>query len=179
VAGRVRGRVRRRPLLIGVLAVGVLGALAIFALSARPSAEPSVTIGLERAYAGTTYAFDGAICLGSPQVASQVRAVEVEQAPGSTTALVRPPDEPPSVGFPVAGDGEDVAGYRLPAGEDDCTLRVLVTPEQQGTVQAGTLRITMSYGPFGLLRRTAEVQPLLTLDVTGTGQDPRASRDGQ
>ena len=174
MAGRVRGRVRRKPLLLAVLAVGLVGGFVVFALEARPSAEPSTTIGLERAYVGTTYAFDGAICLGSPQVGSEVRSVEVEQAPGSTTALVLPPDGPPSVGFPADGGGEDVVGYRLPAGEDDCTLRVLVTPEQQGAVEAGTLRIEMSYGPFGLLRRTAEVQPQLRLDVTGTGEDPRA-----
>jgi hypothetical protein len=175
----VRGRVRRRPLLIWVLLIGVVGAFVILALGARPSAEPSGVIGLERAYAGTTYAFDGAICLGSPQVAAEVRSVEVEQAPGSTTELVRPPDGPPSVGFPVSQDGEDVRGYRLPAGEDDCTLRVLVTPERQGRVEAGTLRISMSYGPFGLLRRTAEVRPELVLDVTGEGEDPRSLRDGQ
>ena len=177
MAGRVRGRVRRKPLLLAVLAIGVVGAFVIFALGARPSAEPSTVIGLERAYAGTTYAFDGAICLGSPQVASTVRSVEVEQAPGSTTELLRPPDGPPTVGFPVGERGEDVAGYRLPAGEDDCTLRVLVTPERQGPVQAGTLRIAMSYGPFGLLRRTVEVQPQVTLDVTGTGDDPRSTGD--
>lgn len=175
MAGRVRGRVRRRPLLLTVLGVGVVGALLIFALGARPSAEPSTTIGLEQAYAGTTYAFDGAVCLGSPQVAAEITALEVEQAAGSRTSLVRPPDGPPSLGFPASDEGEDVVGYRLPAGEDDCTLRVLVTPEQQGPVRPGTLRITMAYGPFGLLRRTAEVQPELVLDVTGTGDDPRSA----
>ena len=175
----MRGRVRRRPLLIGVLLVGVVGALVIFAIGARPSAEPSGVIGLERAYAGTTYAFDGAICLGSPQVGSEVRSVEVEQAPGSTTELVRPPDGPPSVGFPVSQEGKDVRGYQLPAGQDDCTLRVLVTPEQQGRVEAGTLRISLSYGPFGLLRRTAEVQPQLVLEVTGTGEDPRSAGNAE
>jgi hypothetical protein len=32
----------------------------------------------------------------------------------------------------------------------------------------------MAYGPFGLLRRTATAVPKVTLDVTGTGTDPRS-----
>ncbi len=173
--GRVRGRVRRRPLLIGVLVVGVAGAVLIFALGARPSAGSPTAVGLERAYIGTTYAFDGVVCLGSPQVSSEVLSVRVKQAPGSTTRLVRPPDGPPAIGFPAADEGADVAGYRIPAGQDDCTLRLLVTPSQRGPVEAGTVRVEMAYGPFGLLRRTARVQPQVTLDVTGEGADPRSS----
>ena len=178
VAGRVRGRVRRKPLLIGVLVVGVVGAIAIFALGARPSAEPSQRILLERAFVGTTYAFDGLVCLGSPQVGAEVVGVEVEQAPGGTTRLVRPPDGGrPTIGFPAEDEGRDVTGYRVPAGEADCTLRLLLTPDAQGRVQAGTLRIETAYGPFGLLRRTLEVTPEVALDVTGTGTDPRSDGD--
>ena len=178
MAGRVRGRVRRKPLLTGVLVVGVVGALLIFALGARPAASSGGRVGLERAYEGTTYAFDGLVCLGSPQVSAEVLSVEVEQAPGGTTELVRPPEGArPTIGFPTEDDGGDVAGYRVPAGEDDCTLRVLLTPDAQGRVEAGTLRVRMAYGPFGLLRRTAQVTPEVSVDVTGTGSDPRTTTD--
>jgi hypothetical protein len=172
--GRVRGRFRRKPLLIAVLVVGVIGALVIFALQSRPSAGSPTAIGLERGYVGTTYAFDGAVCLGSRQVAAEVLSVEVVQAPGTRTRLVRPPEgAAPTLGFPVQDAGEEATGFQVPAGEDDCTLRLLVTPEQKGALRAGTVRVRMGYGPFGLLRRTAEVRPQVTLDVTGEGADPR------
>lgn len=161
-------------MLVGLLTVGVLGALVIVALGARPSAEASLTVGLERSYVGTTYAFDGVVCVVSPQLAAEVLSVEVEQAEGSTTRLVRPPPGPPVIGFPVADAGDDVADHPVPPGEGDCRLRLLVTPTRTGAVTAGTLRIRMAYGPWGLLRRTAAVQPEIRLDVTGTGTDPRA-----
>lgn len=176
---RVRGRVRRKPLLLGVLGIGVVGGLVIFALGARPDASSSVLVGLEEAYVGTTYAFDGTLCLGSPRVAAQLLSIEVEQAPGSRTEVRRLPEGTRVVlGFPVQDDvGEDPTGIRIPAGEDDCTLRVLVTPTEQGPVEAGVVRAELGYGPFGLLRRTASVRPYVTLDVTGTGVDPRGSID--
>lgn len=178
VAGCVRGRLRRRPLLIAVLSVGVGGGVLIVALQARPSADSTTRVGLERAYAGTAYAFDGAVCLGSPTMAARVLSVEVEQARTGTTRLVRPPEDArPTIGFPTEDDGRDVAGYRVPAGEADCTLRLLLTPDTQGRVEAGRLRVRMAYGPFGLLRRTAEVTPEVALDVTGTGTDPRVTTD--
>jgi hypothetical protein len=180
VAGRVRGRVRRTPLLVVVLVVGVVGAVLIFALQARPAASSPSMVGLERAYVGTTYAFDGAVCLGSRQVAAEVLSVEVEQAPGTTTRLVRPPEgAAPTLGFPVEdATGGDPAGFRIPAGEDDCTLRLLVTPDRTGELRPGTVRVRLAYGPFGLLRRTAEVRPRVTLDVTGEGTDPRSAARG-
>ena len=178
MTGRVRGRVRRKPLLTGVLVVGVSGAVLIFAIGARPAASSGGRVGLERAYEGTTYAFDGVVCLGSPQVSAEVLSVDVEQARGGTTRLVRPPEDGrPTIGFPTEDEGGDVAGYRVPAGEDDCTLRVLLTPDAQGRVAAGTLRVRMAFGPFGLLRRTASVTPEIALDVTGTGTDPRTTTD--
>lgn len=173
---RLRGRYPRRTLLRGVVVLAVLGAVAVFALGARPAAEALVPVGLERAYEGTTYAFDGVVCVGSQVAGSTIAGVEVEQAPGSRTALVVPPEGPITLGFPVdAEPGEPVDGYDVPAGEQDCTLRVLVTPERQGRVAAGTLRLSLRYGPGGLLRRTAEVTPTLSLDVTGTGEDPRSA----
>lgn len=103
--------------------------------------------------------------------------MEVEQAAGSTTRLVLPPaDATPILGFPTEDEGRDVTGYRLPAGQDDCTLRLLVTPDDKGSVRPGTVRVRLGYGPFGLLRRTAEVRPQVSLDVTGEGTDPRSER---
>ena len=177
---RRRGRVPRRPVVLGLVVVGVVGALLIVALQARPSASSSLGLGLERAYVGTTYAFDGAVCLRSSTVAARVLSVEVEQGAGSMTRLVRPPDGARvTVGFPVQDGGGDVAGYRVSAGQDDCTLRLLVTPTQKGAVRAGTVRVRTAYGPFGLLRRTASVRPQVRLDVTGEGADPRASGSAQ
>lgn len=168
---------KRTPALLVLLVVGVVGGLAIFALQARPSASSPSVVGLEKAYVGTTYAFDGAVCLGSSTVPSEVLSVQVEQAAGSTARLVLPPeDAPPTLGFPAADDGRDVTGYRVPAGQDDCTLRLLVTPDAKGAVRPGTVRVQLGYGPFGLLRRTAEVRPQVMLDVTGDGEDPRSTR---
>ena len=178
-AGRVRGRVRRRPLLLAVLGIGVVGGVLIFALQARPDAGPAVPVVLEQGYVGTTYAFDGTLCLDSPQVAAQVLSIEVEQAEGSQTEVLRLPEGARVLlGFPVQEDvGVDPVGTTVAAGEQDCTFRVLVTPTAQGSVEAGTVRVELGYGPFGLLKRTAEVQPEVVLDVTGTGTDPRSDLD--
>jgi len=177
MAPRLKGRVKRKPAVIVLLVVGLVGGLLIFALQARPSASSPSVIGLEQAYVGTTYAFDGAVCLGSATVSSEVLDVEVEQAAGSTARLVLPPEDAvPTLGFPAEDDGGDVSGYRVPAGQDDCTLRLLVTPDAKGAVRPGTVKVRLGYGPFGLLRRTAEVRPQVMLDVTGEGEDPRSAR---
>lgn len=176
--GGLRGRVRRTPLLVVVLVVGVVGALAIFALEARPDAEAFVPVAVSDAHVGTAYAFDGVVCLDSPRVDARVLSVEVEQAPGGTTQVLEPPEGArTTLGFPVdsAAAGSDPGGYRVPAGEQDCRLRLLVTPDEVGTVAAGAVRVQLGYGPFGLLRRTAEVRPPVVLEVTGTGPDPRSS----
>lgn len=175
VAGRVRGRFRRRPLLLGVLGVAVVSGLLVLALGARPTAELGGSVVAEPAYVGTTYAFDGVVCVGSQVAGSTVEGVEVEQAPGTTTELVRAPEGPPTIGFPVDPSAqEEVEGLVVPAGELDCTVRLLVTPDRQGRLEAGTLRVRVSYGPGGLLRRTAGVRPDVVLQVTGTGPDPRS-----
>ncbi len=176
VAARVRGRFRRRQLLLGVLVVAVVSGLLVLALGARPSADAPSPVGLEQAHVGTTYGFDGVVCLGSQVAGSTVDGVEVRQAPGSRTALVVPPEGRLTLGFPVDADaGTSVDGYVVPAGAQDCTLRVLVTPTRTGRVNAGTLRVRLRYGPGGLLRRTASVTPQLVLDVTATGPDPRSA----
>lgn len=176
MAARVRGRFRRRQLLLGVLVVAVVSGVLVVALGARPSADAPSPVGLEAAHVGTTYGFDGVVCLGSQVAGSTVDRVEVEQAPGSRTALVVPPAGRLTLGFPVDPDaGRAVTGYAVPAGDQDCTLRVLVTPSRTGRVTAGTLKVRLRYGPGGLLRRTASVTPRLVLDVTGTGPDPRSA----
>ena len=175
MAGGVRGRFRRRPLLLGVLVIAVLSGLLVFALGARPTAELGGRVIAEPAYVGTTYAFDGVVCLGSQVASSTVEGVEVEQAPGTTIDLVRGPEGPPTLGFPVDVEAQqEVGGLRLPAGQLDCTLRLLVTPQRQGRLEVGTLEVRLSYGPGGLLRRTATVRPDVALEVTGTGPDPRS-----
>lgn len=176
MAARTRGRYRRRPLLLGVLVVAVVSGLLLFAYGARPTAEPFSGVAVEQAHVGTTYAFDGVVCVGSQVAGSTVLGVQVEQAPGGTTALVEPPPGPLTLGFPVAPDeGSSAEGLDVPAGDQDCSLRVLVTPGREGTVEAGLLRITLGYGPGGLLRRTVAVQPPVSLDVTRTGPDPRSA----
>ena len=175
MAGRVRGRFRRRPLLLGVLVVAVLSGLLVLALGARPTAELGGEVLAEPAYVGTTYAFDGVVCLGSQVTGSTVQGVEVEQASGTTTELVRGPEGAPTLGYPVDPEAqEEVEGLELPAGALDCTLRLLVTPTREGRVEAGTLKVRLSYGPGGLLRRTATVRPDVAIEVTGTGPDPRS-----
>jgi hypothetical protein len=175
VAGRLRGRFRRRPLLIGVLVVAAVSLLLVYALGARPTAELGGEVLAEPAYVGTTYAFDGVLCLGSQVTASTVESVQVQQAPGTTIELVRGPEGAPTLGYPVDPEAqEEVEGLRLPGGELDCTLRLLVTPEREGRVDAGSLEVTFRYGPGGLLRRTVGVQPDVAIEVTGTGPDPRS-----
>jgi hypothetical protein len=174
-AGRLRGRFRRRPLLVGVLVIAVVSGLLVFALGARPTAESGGQVVGAPAYVGTTYAFDGVVCLGSQVTGSTVEGVEVEQAPGTTTTLARGPEGAPTLGFPVDPEAQqEVEGLALPAGELDCTLRLLVTPTREGQLGVGRLRVRLSYGPGGLLRRTATISPDVGLDVVGTGPDPRA-----
>lgn len=155
--------------------MGVVSLLLVLALGARPSGEATVPVSIADAYEGTTYAFDGVVCLGSPVTDSTIAGVEVEQAPGSTTRLVRQTG-PFTLGFPVQdGGGDSVEGLEVPAGDQDCSLRVLVTPDRQGEVRSGALQVRLRYGPLGLLRRTVTVEPDLDLAVTGTGADPRSS----
>jgi len=173
----VRGRVRRRTLLLGVLVIAVVSGLLVLALGARPTAERGGRVVAEPAYVGTTYAFDGVVCVGSQVTGSTVTGVTVLQPAGGRTELVRAPDEPPSLGFPVDPDGgEPVDGLDVPAGEQDCTLRLLVTPDRRGRIEAGTLEVHLRYGPGGLLRGTDSVRPDVVLDVTETGPDPRADQ---
>lgn len=170
-----RTRPRRRRLLLGVLAVAAVTGVLLVASWMRPSLEPGTTIVLPDAHEGTAYAFDGVVCLGSGSIGATVRSLEVEQSAAATTRLVQAPEgAPPTLGFPVPNaDGEPLDGRRVAAGELDCEARLVVVPERAGTVQAGRVRVTYGYGPGGLLRRTASLQPAVTLEVSGTGPDPR------
>jgi len=76
-------------------------------------------------------------------------------------------------------EGRPVARFADPAGGQDCTLRLLVTPDRLGQVEPGVLRLRLRYGPGGLLRRTASVQPRVVLDVSQTGPDPRTTAAGR
>ena len=170
-------RVPRRRLLLGVLVIAVLGAALVVALGARATARATFPVGVEQAYAGTTYAFDGVVCVRSQVTTATVDRVTVQQAAGSTTRLVRPAGGPPTLGFPVdAAAGAPAKGYRVAAGAEDCGLRLLVTPDRTGKLRAGTIDLSLRYGPGGLLRRTVTLAPPVTLDVTSSGKDPRGDR---
>lgn len=133
-----------------MLGVAVLGALALVASWVRPTVDPGGSIASGDARVGSTYAFDGVVCLGSGQLGATVRSVEVEQA-----------------------DGGSLEGTRVPAGEQDCVTRLVVVPDGQGVLRPGEVRVTYGYGPGGVLRRTASLRPDVALEVTGTGPDPR------
>lgn len=146
----------------------------VFALGARPGVEVLNAVPLERGYVGTTYAFDGLLCVGSQVTATRVTGA-VAASDGAEVSVVQPPaGSPPTVGFPVRDGGSPAAGYQVPAGEPECGLRLLVTPTRTGTVTAGELELSLAYGPGGLLRRTVAVRPAVSLEVTGTGPDPRS-----
>lgn len=166
-------QVPRRRLLLGVLVVAALGAVTVFALGARPAAEASFPVGVERAHVGTTYAFDGVVCLGSQVASTTVDEVTVEQAPGSTTRLVPPTGGLSTLGLPAEPSGASAEGYAVAAGVQDCELRLLVTADRQGDLRAGRVQVRLGYGPGGLLRRTVDLQPPVTLQATQTGPDPR------
>jgi hypothetical protein len=160
-----------------VLAGAAVVLLVGTALNTRPAAGTVDPVAVPDAHTGTAYAFDGAVCLSAPAGAT-VAEVEVQQAPGGTTRVLLPPPEArPVVAFPVepGASGAEVADYPVPAALQDCELRLLVTPEQQGVVQAGSVRVRYRYGPGGLLRSTTTVTPPVTLEVNATGPDPRSN----
>lgn len=155
--------------------VAAAGFALVFALGARPGVDVLNAVPLQDGYVGTTYAFDGLLCVGSQVTGTRVTGAEVEQSPSARTEVVRPPaGSPPTVGFPAPDEGDPVDGYEVPAGESECELRVLVTPTSKGDARAGLVRLSLAYGPFGLLRRTVEVDPGITLAVDGEGRDPRS-----
>jgi len=169
-----RYRLRRGPVVGLVLIVGLVGAYVIARGSLRPQLEVLAPVTVPGAYEGTTYAFDGLVCLRAGGVPVEVTGVDQADGGPVRTHLLRRPPGAPTVAFPVAaGAGLPVAGLRVPAGREPC-LRVLATADGQGDQRAGQVTLHARYGPFGLLRAALEVRPPVLLQVTGTGRDPRA-----
>lgn len=165
-------RLKRGPVLVLLLVVGVVGALVLARSSVRPHIDVYGAVTVPAAYDGTTYAFDGLVCLRGSSVGATVRSTATQ---AGTRIGLRPDGAPPAVAFPVAADAvRPLDGTAIPAGDQTCT-RVLVSPHGQGDRRAAPVSVSFRYGPFGLLRSTVRVTPPVTLQVTGTGTDPRTS----
>jgi hypothetical protein len=165
-------RLRRGPVLVLLLLVGVAGALLISRSQVRPQVDVFGPVTVPAAYDGTTYAFDGVLCVRASSVGTQVTATGA----GSATRVgLRPDGAPPAVAYPVdARAVQPLAGTTVAAGDQVCT-RLLVTPHGQGDRAAEPVTLSFRYGPFGLLRSSTTVTPPVVLQVTGTGVDPRAT----
>lgn len=165
-------RLKRGPVLVLLAVVGVVGAFVLARGSVKPQVDVYGAITVPDAYEGTTYAFDGLVCLSASSVGASVRGDDQD---GTTRIGLRPEGDAVTVAYPAPQDAlAPLDGTSVPAGEQQCT-RVLVTADAQGEVRADPVRVGFRYGPFGLLRSTTTVTPPVTLQVTGTGTDPRAA----
>lgn len=165
-------RLKRGPVIALLLVVGVVGALLLGRGQLRPALDVYDPVVVPAAYAGTTYAVDGAVCLRASSAGASVSGVEDG---GGTRIGLRPEGTPVTIAFPVAQDAlAPLDGLDVAAGDSTCT-RVLVTPDGQGEQRAQEVSLKVRYGPFGLLRTTMSVTPPVTLQVTGTGSDPRTA----
>ena len=169
-------RLKRGPALAVLLVVGLVGALLIGRSSTRPGLVVLTPVTVPAAYAGTTYAFDGLVCVQAGSIGARVSSVEGSTAAGVRTEIaLRPPGAPPAVAFPVPADASlPLQDLELPGGGEQCA-RVLVTADGQGERAAGPVEVRFRYGPFGLFRSGSTVTPPVVLQVTGTGTDPRAT----
>ena len=167
-------RLKRGPALVVLVVLGVVGALLIGRSSTRPTVYVLTPVTVPAAYAGTTYAFDGLVCLQAGSVGAEVSGVDASTVAGVRTEIaLRPAGAPPAVAFPVAPTASrPLEGLRIAAGDDPCA-RVLVTADGQGDRAAGPVQVRFRYGPFGVFRATSDVTPPVVLQVTGTGTDPR------
>lgn len=166
-----RYRLKRGPVIGLALVVGVVGGFVLLRGSVRPTVDVAAPLAVPQAYDGTTYGFDGLVCVGASSVGATVRA---DDGAGTRIGL-RPAGTPVTVAFPVAADAlRPLDGARLSAGDELCT-RLLVTPRGQGPQAAARVTLHFSYGPLGLLRTSRTVTPPITFQVTGTGTDPRAA----
>lgn len=163
-------RLKRGPVIVVLAVVAVLGVLLIGRSSVKPQVDVYGAITVPDAYDGTTYAFDGLVCLRASSIGARIGG----SADGGDTRIgLRPDGAPVTIAYPVRmGDIRPLSGTQVSAGDQQCT-RVLVTPHGAGQRRAGAVRVSFRYGPFGLLRSTATVVPPVTLQVTGTGTDPR------
>jgi hypothetical protein len=168
-------RLKRGPVLVLLVLVGLVGVFLIGRSSTRPVLDVLAPVTVPDAYAGTAYGFDGLVCLRASSVGAEVSAVEGGTGSGVRTQLLRRAQgSPPTVAFPVEGEpGGPVVGLRVAAGDSSC-LRVVVAADRQGEQRARQVQVHVAYGPLGLLRSTLEVTPPVVLQVTGTGRDPRA-----
>lgn len=169
-------RLKRGPALAVLLLVGIGGALLIGRSSTRPTLDVYAPVTVPAAYAGTTYAVDGLVCLQAGRVGAEVVAAEGSTASGVRTELgLRPPGRPPAVAYPVTPDAvAPLVGLELAAGDLTCA-RVLTTADGPGERSAGPVQVRFRYGPFGLFRASSTVTPPVLLQVTGTGTDPRSA----
>lgn len=165
-------RIKRGPVIGLLLIIGVVGGLLLARSSVRPKVEVYQGVSVPAAYDGTTYAFDGLVCVQASSIGATVDSV----SSGSVTRLgLRPAADPVTVAFPVAaGAVLPLQGAKLAAGDQECT-RLLLTARGMGDRRAEPIRLHFRYGPFGLLRSSITVTPPVTLQVTGTGTDPRTT----
>ncbi|HEU0101847.1 MAG TPA: hypothetical protein VFR07_05950 [Mycobacteriales bacterium] len=165
-------RLKRGPILILLLVVGVVGALLVARSSVRPEVDVYSPVTVPAAYDGTTYAFDGLLCLRASSIGVTVDDVS---SSGGTRLGLRPAGAPVTVAFPVEPDAlAPLVGATVPAGDQVCT-RLLLTAAGSGDRRAEPVRLAFRYGPFGVLRRSVTVTPPATLQVTGSGTDPRTT----
>lgn len=165
-------RLKRGPVVGLLLVVGLVGALLVARGSTRPHVDVFQGLTLPAAYDGTTYAFDGLLCVRASSVGATVDGVS--SGTGARLGL-RPSGAPVTEAFPVAaGALSPLAGTRVAAGDQTC-LRLLLTPHGSGDHRAAPVRLHFRYGPLGLLRSSVTVTPPITLQVTGTGTDPRTT----
>lgn len=169
-------RLRRGPALALLVVVGVLGSVVIVAGQLRPSLDVYDPVVVTGAAVGTTYAVDDQLCLRAAEVAARVSDVRVADAPGLDVALGLPPDDrPPVIAFPVEPDAVRPLEDALAPTDALLCLRLLLTPEREGTLPAPQVSVAVRYGPFGLLRRTFDVRPPTTVQADRTGTDPRTA----
>ena len=116
----VRLPAQARAALALLVLVGVVGALLIGRSSTRPTLTVLVPVTVPDAYAGTTYAFDGLVCLQAGSIGARVSGVEASTAAGVRTEVaLRPPGAPPSVAFPVDASAADpFEGVELAGGDE-------------------------------------------------------------
>lgn len=165
-------RLKRGPVIALLVVVGVVGGLLLARGSVRPAVDVYGAVTVPAAYDGTTYAFDSLVCLRASSVGASVSGID--QA-GRTRLGLRPQGQALTVAFPVQADAvRSAQGLDIAAGDQTCT-RVLVTAHGQGDQRAEPLKVHLAYGPLHVLRSTVTVTPPVTLQVTGTGTDPRAS----
>lgn len=167
-------RIKRGPVVGLLVVVALVGSYLIGRASLRPSLELLAPVTVPEAYEGTTYAFDGLVCLTAGDVGVEVTGVQDGGGPVETQLRQAPEGAPVTVAFPLEGEpGASLEGLRIPAGEQAC-VRVLTTPTRQGEERATEVEVSFRYGPGGLLRSSVSARPPVLLQTTGTGTDPRS-----